>query len=85
MRTILHRTHWIGTSKPDFCHQAYASTGARLVRYAQGALAPVLGAREGRIVLLRPDRYVAGAFAADEAPAFAKALERLVDRGTAGM
>ncbi len=56
-----------------------------LVSADAGALAPVLGGREGRIVLLRPDRYVAGAFAADEAPAFAEALGNLMDRGTAGM
>ena len=55
------------------------------MRDAEGALAPVLKGREGRIHLLRPDRYVAGAFAADEAPAFAEALERLMERGTAGM
>jgi 3-(3-hydroxy-phenyl)propionate hydroxylase len=55
------------------------------VRDAQGALAAVLAGREGRIVLLRPDRYVAGAFAADEAAAFAEALENLIDRGTVGM
>ncbi len=74
----------VGVVPPDAGETPAPGPGIEIVRDAQGALAPVLGGREGRIHLLRPDRYVAGAFAADEATAFAEALERLIDRGTAG-
>ncbi|MCH8198282.1 MAG: FAD-dependent monooxygenase, partial [Proteobacteria bacterium] len=75
----------VGVLPPDTGDAPAPGPGIEIVRDAEGALAPVLGGREGRIHLLRPDRYVAGAFAADEAAAFAEALERLIDRGTAGM
>ncbi len=75
----------VGVVPADAGEAPAPGPGIELVRDAEGALAPVLGGREGRILLLRPDRYAAGAFAADEAPAFAEALETLMDRGTAGM
>ena len=74
----------VGVLPPDAREAPTPGPGIQIVRDAEGALATVLGGREGRIVLLRPDRYVAGAFAADETPAFAEALEKLIDRGTAG-
>ncbi|MCH8196587.1 MAG: 3-(3-hydroxyphenyl)propionate hydroxylase, partial [Proteobacteria bacterium] len=75
----------VGVLPPDAGDAPAPGPGIEIVRDAEGALAAVLKGREGRIVLLRPDRYVAGAFAADEAAAFAEALERLIDRRTAGM
>ena len=75
----------VGVLPPDAGEAPAPGAGIEIVRDAEGALAPVLKGREGRIVLLRPDRYAAGAFAADAAPAFAEALENLIDRGTAGM
>ena len=75
----------VGVLPPDAGDAPAPGPGIEIVRDAEGALAPVLKGREGRIHLLRPDRYAAGAFAADEAPAFAEALENLIDRGTAGM
>jgi 3-(3-hydroxy-phenyl)propionate hydroxylase len=74
----------VGVLPPDAPDAPAPGPGIEIVRDADGALAPVLGRRDGRIVLVRPDRYVAGAFAADDAPAFAASLENLIDRGTAG-
>ena len=74
----------VGVLPPDARDAPAPGPGIEIVRDAEGALATVLKGREGRIVLLRPDRYAAGAFAADEAPAFAASLETLMDRGAAG-
>ncbi len=79
------RVSRVGVLPPDAGEAPASGPGIEIVRDAEGALAPVLGGREGRIHLLRPDRYVAAAFAADEAAAFAASLETLMDRGTAGM
>ncbi len=75
----------VGVLPPDAGDAPASGPGTRIVRDAEGVLAPVFKGRDGRIVLIRPDRYAAGAFTADEAPAFAEALENLIDRRTAGM
>jgi 3-(3-hydroxy-phenyl)propionate hydroxylase len=74
----------VGILPPEAKDAPAPGDGIELLRDAQGALAPVFKGRKGRIVLLRPDRYAAGAFAADDAAAFAASLENLIDRGTAG-
>lgn len=59
---------------------ADAPTGGdpAVVADPDGALRAGLDAPDGRIFLVRPDRYVLGAFTPDEAPAFAERLAALL-------
>ena len=57
--------------------------GLEVVRDAGGTFPSIFRGREGRIVLLRPDRYVAGTFKAVQANDFAAAFEKLAAAGSA--
>jgi 3-(3-hydroxy-phenyl)propionate hydroxylase len=53
-----------------------ATAGAVAVADADGLLAEQLDALRGKVVLVRPDRYIAGAFGPADERTFAAALER---------
>lgn len=66
---------------PSRAAPAHDLPGLAVVRDAEGTFASIFKGHEGRIVLLRPDRYVAGTCTADQANDFAAAFEKLAATG----
>jgi 3-(3-hydroxy-phenyl)propionate hydroxylase len=56
--------------------------GAVQIADADGVLSEQLAAQRGRVICLRPDRFVAGTFAPDDEARFARALQRALHAAT---